>query len=65
VKKHLLCRADELHFALEVFFRENPGWQDSYVAADKEGVYGIRIDWEENVPYVNKKIIYMVGKNNS
>ena len=60
MKKDFLCRADELHHSLEVFFRENPGWEDAFICADKDGIYGVRIDYEG--PWVETKPVYEVNK---
>lgn len=47
MKRDLICRADQLHAALEVFFRENEGWEDAFISFDKDGVYAARINWDE------------------
>ena len=48
MKRHLICRADELHHHLEVFFREHPGWEDAYISASKTAIYATRINYDED-----------------
>jgi len=57
-KRDFICRADQLHFALEIFFRENPSWEDSYICADKHGIYGVRMNYFEDDIEVQVKTIY-------
>ena len=59
MKKDFLCRADELHHALEVFFRENQGWEDSFISADATKVYASRMDYSG--PYFEVKTIWEAG----
>lgn len=47
MKKDLLCSADQLHFSLEVLFRECPEWKDAYICADEKSVYAVRINRED------------------
>lgn len=58
MKRHLICRADELHQALEVFFRENPGWEDAYICADEDSIMGVRINYEGESVYFETRSIY-------
>lgn len=67
MKKDLIGRMDEIHAAIEVFFRENPGWQDAYFSADKNGIYATRINYEtisgiaQDVPHIDLRTVFEVG----
>lgn len=63
MKKDFICRADQLHFALEVFFKENPGWEDSFISADETKIYASRIDYSG--PFFDVKTIWEAGHGSS
>ena len=67
MKRYFLCRADQLHASLEVFFRENPGWEDAFVSADKDGIYAIRAQYADNGSHLffDTKAILEVGHGRS
>lgn len=58
--KSLICRVDELHHHIEVFLRENPGWENKYVWTTDKGIYAVNL-----VEEVELKTIFEVRKNNS
>jgi|GEM_PF-3697830 len=67
MKKDLIGRLDEVHHGIEVFLRENPGWEDAYFSCDKAGIYATRINYEtvsgiaQDIPVVDVRTVFEVG----